>query len=804
MNRNKLNILILFILFATSCKVLPTKSYLAKQAKIEFTPDSKLTKEEKKALRSRLYIQQDDSVKVTIKTSLFFIKTLVKPIVYDSLYAKISSKNMEASMHHIGYYKAKVTDTAYYFKRKKFGIFKLKDSVQEVGLKYIVNTGLLTRIDTFYYRLKNTDLQKIALSSIDKSFIKKNDPITKVAVLSEITRLVDSFRNNGYYKFTASELRMRGDSSIAALTNISDDPFEQLEALIDAQKKRDSPTIKLALVLIKPEDTTKLNKYTINKIYILSDFRAGDNVSDLSKFSYLKTKNFIHLYHQNIFKTALLERNFTLHSGDIYRQEDYYTAINNLSKLAVWQNVNIRLIENFDEPNKLDIVVELTPAKRLTPAFDINLNYSAAGANNNVIAGNLFGTSLNFSVENKNFAREAIKMSHNFRFGIEFRGRNTVNTNNLIQSNEVSYSNDIKIPRLLIPSINTLKIDPRFWFYKLLTPKTAAQLYAKDKTETFINTTLSYSNRIGLFNLQNIGLSYGYRSKNEKNNIFTFKYLTVEYSKLFNESPYFESLLNANPFLRYSYNTSFVMGMGSSYSSNHALKQRNNRLRDEAFKISGEAPSIWGLIPLLEKNEVRKRFVKFDVEYKYNVNYNKKTSANIRGYIGVGIPLRNDEALPFFKQFAGGGSSSMRGWPIRGIGRGGQPLQPLSASNAPNLFNDRTGDIQLEFNAEYRHPIVKIYTDLITLKGAFFVDAGNIWNVLDNVTDEKAVFTGLESLKDTAIGSGLGLRYDFNFFVVRIDFGFKTYVPANETGKKWFRDYNFNKSVLNIGINYPF
>ena len=90
------------------------------------------------------------------------------------------------------------------------------------------------------------------------------------------------------------------------------------------------------------------------------------------------------------------------------------------------------------------------------------------------------------------------------------------------------------------------------------------------------------------------------------------------------------------------------------------------------------------------------------------------------------------------------------------------------------------------------------------LNGALFVDAGNIWNVLDNVDDEKSVFKNLNSLKNSAVGSGFGLRYDFNFFVIRLDFGFKTYNPAEVEGKRWFRDYNFSNSVVNIGINYPF
>ncbi|MFD0777954.1 BamA/TamA family outer membrane protein [Flavobacterium myungsuense] len=114
-------------------------------------------------------------------------------------------------------------------------------------------------------------------------------------------------------------------------------------------------------------------------------------------------------------------------------------------------------------------------------------------------------------------------------------------------------------------------------------------------------------------------------------------------------------------------------------------------------------------------------------------------------------------------------------------------------------FNDfNEANLKIAMSAEFR------FNFFGQLNGALFVDAGNIWNVLDNVTDEKAVFSGLNSLKDTAVGSGFGFRYDFNFFVVRLDLGFKTYIPSEESNKKWFRDYNFSNSVLNIGINYPF
>jgi outer membrane protein assembly factor BamA len=104
----------------------------------------------------------------------------------------------------------------------------------------------------------------------------------------------------------------------------------------------------------------------------------------------------------------------------------------------------------------------------------------------------------------------------------------------------------------------------------------------------------------------------------------------------------------------------------------------------------------------------------------------------------------------------------------------------------------------LAFNGEYRFKLFGSFN------GALFVDAGNIWNTLDNITDPAYTFTSFSDLQEIAVGSGFGLRYDFGFFVFRLDLGFKTYDPAYKSGERWFKDYNFGNAVYNIGINYPF
>ena len=182
------------------------------------------------------------------------------------------------------------------------------------------------------------------------------------------------------------------------------------------------------------------------------------------------------------------------------------------------------------------------------------------------------------------------------------------------------------------------------------------------------------------------------------------------------------------------------------------------------------------------------QYIKGEIEYIKHWDLRRKKVLAFRSFVGIAIPYGNANSIPFSRSYFAGGSNDNRAWQPYSLGPGSLP--------ALNDFNE--ANLKLAASTEFRFNIFGQFN------GALFADAGNIWNVLDNVEDERAIFSGLKSLEDTALGTGFGFRYDFNFFVVRLDFGFKTYNPAEESNKKWFRDYNFGHSVLNIGINYPF
>jgi len=152
------------------------------------------------------------------------------------------------------------------------------------------------------------------------------------------------------------------------------------------------------------------------------------------------------------------------------------------------------------------------------------------------------------------------------------------------------------------------------------------------------------------------------------------------------------------------------------------------------------------------------------------------------------VPFGNSSNIPFAKSFFAGGANDNRAWTPYSLGPG--------SSETTNEFNE--ANLKLALSLEHRFNVFE------NLNAAIFIDSGNIWNVLDDVEEDKATFSGINALKDIAIGSGFGIRYDFSFFILRFDIGFKTYDPFLPQKERWFKGYNLKKAVYNIGINYPF
>ena len=795
---------ILFISILLSACTIPRKYQKNKAFVFKNSIDLNggvFTGEERKSLKQKLYTQLDDSIRTVVKDYAFLLHILKQPPVYDSFYAAKSAKNMRNTLVHLGYYNATAkfkADTSTYGQQKR------------VSIKYIIEAGNPTLIDTISYHLQKPELQQLAMATLKESYLKKNNVITRTNALSEISRLVDLYRSNGYYKFTTDDLKLRGDTSIEALTNIPDDPFESIKLLAEASEKRNKPTIKLALVLNPAVDSIRMRKYYVNNIYIYPDFIAADAIG-LADYTEIIKDGYTIRYHRNIVTNSFILSKILVKQGGLYRQDDYNRTILNFSKSGVWQNVSIQIIENKDSIGIIDMVIQLVPSKKYGFEANIEASYSANSNINNVTvanAGNLLGLSGNVSLQNRNLGHQGIKMTHAIRAGIEMNLNAQPGSDKFINSNELSYNNTISVPKLLLP------------FKKVDEKKLASQ-------QTFFSTNFANTNRIGLFKLNSLSFAIGYEFNFKRNRSLTIKPLNIEYSNLYDRTATFDSTIVANPYLRYSFNTALVLGSTVGYSATHVNKKHSNIV--SAFKINfEESGAFLYFIPLdglTFLNKDLRKFVKLDVEKTWTISRQKSAIA-LRLFGGFGMPIGNkDTTLPFFKQYFAGGPNSMRAWPIRGIGPGSKSL----AAYGSNILSDRTGDIRIEGNVEYRHDLFQIIPNSLVLKWALFADVGNIWNAKNTVQGggfDSTKFEFKNIYKQLGVTLGTGLRFDFNYVLLRVDLGFRFKRPELEKNDGWkapsigfddffdkifkrgtndeYRKWRYENFNFSIGLSYPF
>lgn len=271
------------------------------------------------------------------------------------------------------------------------------------------------------------------------------------------------------------------------------------------------------------------------------------------------------------------------------------------------------------------------------------------------------------------------------------------------------------------------------------------------------------------------------------------------------------------------------MGTSVSYSVVRPGFRNPNAINKFTFNVE-ESGLLWGYLKQGSRtqqtgnffNRYLKEFVKADVELVHTIDHPKSTWA-FRGFVGIGIPIsKSDTTLPFFKQYFGGGPNSMRGWPVQGIGVGGQKLAPYTIK--ASRFNDRTGDIQIEGNIEYRFDVAPLFSNELMFKMAWFADVGNIWNFKNTKPDGGADTTQFHFknlYKQLGVSSGVGFRFDFSYFLVRLDVAFRFKRPDLWTENAGWQIPNinfknlFNSAVENriwryqnfnatIGIDYPF
>lgn len=510
--------------------------------------------------------------------------------------------------------------------------------------------------------------------------------------------------------------------------------------------------------------------YRISQINIYPNQTFNDSVR--LKSSRYNNKTY---FQDSIFiKPKYLDKFITLKEGQLYNPENSKNTARRLSSINIYKFVNIQYTETAatDSIANLQANIYLSPLNKRSLRAEIQ----AVTKSNNFTGPNL---SLTYSNRNLFKGGEVLDISTNFGYETQFASGDNPGLNSL----EYGLKTKLSFPRLISP----LKIDDNLFEYSI--PKT--------KTSLGIN----FLNRSELYTLTSVNAQFGYIWNANKFITYEVNPIAVNYTDLTNTTAEFEDILNNNPFLRLSFDQQFIVGLNFSFVYNGMLDsdKTNQFFLNSNLDVAGNSLS---LLSQASAGSAQRTFLgieyaqyakaDIDARYHYKFGKTKKQTLAARLFAGYGFAYGNSEILPYVKQYFSGGPYSVRAFRIRSLG----PGTYSGNSDEFSDFFDRTGNIRLEANLEYRFPIYSF------LKGAVFTDAGNIWNSEANPAFEGNDVFGPNFLNELGMGSGVGLRIDVQGFVIRFDLAAPFHDPSLPEGERL--DFQFDRPILNFAIGYSF
>ncbi len=729
-------------------------------------------------------------------------KTGEAPSILDSLRIKKTKLNLERYYFSKGWFDRKIDYTVDTLGNKRATLSYNIETGQPYNIRNISKEIKTPILDTLYEKVKT------------ESAIIKEKQFDIVNFKEERNRLTSHFRNSGVYHFSQDYVSFENDT---INTN------HNVDVKINIPNR-----------VIRTQDSTTREPfkiYRIKEVNIFTDASFKNRSNSTPKKT--ATFNNFNFYNYNTLKyrPKAITNSVLINQGDLYSDLEKTRTYSYLSQLNAFKYPNIEYVENVLDTT-LTANIYLNPRKKYGLSFDVNVSQS-----NIQKIGFSFSTGL--VIRNIFRGAETLEISALGAIGASKDGAKS--EDQFFDINELGADIKLNIPRLFF-AFNTEKIIPKYMSptTQLSTGFTSQKNIGLDKRT--LNGRLSYNwfpkkttnNTLDLLNLQYV------RNLNPGNyfNVYQNSFNRLETIAIDSYSTPTEYIISnpdgsssldisrADDFIEtVSSDANFLVSNPSEYQTVRNIRERKNRLIQNNFilasnftltkdsrennfdsdfsifrlKLELAGNLLNGAADLLDlkKNEngefevndvAFSQYAKTEIDYIKLWNLGRSNVLALRSFVGIALPIGNSKTIPFSKSFFAGGANDNRAWTAYNLGPG--------RSDNNNEFNE--ANLKIAFSLEHRYNLFG------NLNGAFFVDAGNIWNVLDDVENPKATFDSFDSLKDIAVGAGIGLRYDFGFFILRLDTGFKAYNPTYSINNRWLKDFNFSNAVYNFGINYPF
>ena len=703
-------------------------------------------------------------------------KYVERPVLFDSSTLPRAVQNMKSYLFNQGYFYARVKDTVIYRKRKAYVSYNIT-----AGENYLIN-----RIN---YDIDDSAILALVVKYADGTVLKKGKEFAYSQLEEERSRVTSFIRNNGYSRFSQENVTFRIDTFDKSQFRVATSPFENAVNFIAQAKSNKKHTIDIDIVVRMAEDTLAYNKYWIRNVIVYPDYSSQQDFSDTTMLE--TTIGGIRFrYHNKYVHSKVLFEHIYLNPGMPFSQANYDKTIVKLTELGIFQYIRLQARENRTTRDSLDYNILLSRNRK----HDFQTNYELSSGSTYSL-----GHAVGINYRDRNLMKGANLLSIGVNGGIEL-AYNENKGNNIEKHFDVltkyyGVNASIDFPKFLAPIASTLFDNSNL-------------------PHTVISGGENVIDRVNYFTLLNTSATFSYNWRETQTKTWSLSPAFVNVIRVPVETDSFKKVLANNQYLANSYKENFIEGENIAFkfdnlNKKHGINYSYLRLGFE------EAGGLLGFVNQLGTalNDLYKirfaQYTKFDFDAGHYFTLPKAVFA-FRLYGGLGLPYGQSSALPYIKQYFAGGPYSLRGWRIRTLGPGSY----YDSTNTSTVIQiDRTGDIKLELNGEYRFPITPLFAGAIKMNGALFFDAGNIWLARKDSGYPGGEFELSTLGQDIATDLGAGTRFDIaSFLTLRVDVAVPVKKPYVFENNGWvFKDIDFsnptwraNNIIFNISIGYPF
>lgn len=643
-----------------------------------------------------------------------------------------------------------------------------RDSLKE-RVRYDIHPGPVYHLDSITYMNFPPAADSIIRNSPEPSALHRGDPFSVVSLEAERTRIVSALREQGYYYQRNEHINFRADTL-------------QVPMMVKLQVH---PSLAAPKEAMRPYH---IGNTHVN-IYKYGDRQIVDTLALRGGFSFGYSRH-VEFKQQDstsrkppkavkgqapLLKPRAVWRSLLFRRGDLYRQSLGELMQEGLASTNVFSSLRINYVprDTMPENDTLDIVINATLDKPYDAEFQGNLTGKTGGQ---------IGPGASFSFSKRNAFRAAETLTLKLWGSYEWQtGANISGKRSLLNSYEYGLSGSLSYPR--------------FRFFGL-----GRKIGRKFVSSTALDLQARCQNRAGFFGRISWSAGVNYTLQRKLRIKHEFSPLTITYDQLLHSTERFDSIVAANPALYVSMRDQFVPSMSYTFSWAGSPKHPS-ALTVSVKEASALLSSIYA-ISGRSFNEEGKRlldvpfaqFIKTTVQYTRQFPLTKRSLIATRAFGGFIYSYGNAMSAPYSELFSVGGANSIRAFGMRTIGPGS-----YKPENSQYSYVDEMGDFKLEANIEYRFPIVG------KLQGATFLDAGNVWLLRESESQPGGKFRFSTFGKQIALGTGVGLRYDLDFLVIRFDLGIGIHAPYDTGHRGYYNMPSFGKSLgYHFAIGYPF